>query len=331
MRVGVVGVGAVGTRAARQLVSTEVVTEVVLRDERTDRVADVVASLVDKAVADPGDYLDPLDVDVVLLAGPAGTQVDQATAFLRRDVPVVCTTDALEDVEELLALDAEARERGSTVAVGAGFAPGLTDLLAVLGARHFDAVDEIHVAKMGTAGPSCARQHHRALGDTAVDWRDGGWVRRPGGSGRELCWFPDPIGPRDCYRGALADAVTLVPAFPGVGRVTARMAATRRDRLTARLPMLRPPHAEGGPGAVRVEVRGRIDGAREAVVYGAMDRPSVAAGTVAALACVALGGGEQRRSGAAGLGELLDAPAVLARLRERGVRCAVFEGDVGEP
>ena len=27
-----------------------------------------------------------------------------------------------------------------------------------------------------------------------------------GGTGRELCWFPDPIGGRDCYRAALADA-----------------------------------------------------------------------------------------------------------------------------
>ena len=46
-------------------------------------------------------------------------------------------------------------------------------------------------------------------------------------------------------------------------RVTARVAASRRDRLTARLPMLRPPHPEGLIGAVRVEVRGgqgQVDG-----------------------------------------------------------------------
>ena len=330
MRVGVVGVGAVGTRLARQLVSTAAVTEVVLRDERTGRVEDVVASLVEKAVVDRGGYLDPLDVDVVALCGPSGTHAEAAATFLRRGLPVVSTADAIADVEALLALDAEARERGVAVAVGAGFAPGLTDVLARHAAEGFDEVDEVHVAKMGTAGPACARQHHRALGDTALDWRDGGWVHRPGGSGRELCWFPDPIGARDCYRGALPDALTLVPTFPGVRRVTARVAATRRDRMTARLPMLRRPHPEGGPGAVRVEVRGRRGPGRDVVVLGAMDRPSVAAGTVAAVTACRLAEGRVLRSGAAGLGELLDAADVLAELRERGVRCAVFEGDAAD-
>src|SRR3546814_6619520 len=75
------------------------------------------------------------------------------------------------------------------------------------------------------------------------------------GSGRELCWFPDPIGAEDCYRAELPDAVLLVPHFPLVDRVTARLSATRRDRITAHLPMLRKPHPEGLVGAVRVEVR----------------------------------------------------------------------------
>ena len=38
--------------------------------------------------------------------------------------------------------------------------------------------------------------------------------------------------------------------------ISARRSARRRDRFTARLPMLSPPHQEGGIGALRVEVRG---------------------------------------------------------------------------
>ena len=132
---------------------------------------------------------------------------------------------------------------------------GLLGRIIVAGV--FDHVDEIHVAKVGTGGPSCAAAHHRALGGTALDWRDGEWVTRRAGSGRELCWFPDPIGGEDCYRAALADAVLLAPAFPGIARITARMGANRRDRITSRFPMLRPPHPEGGPGGARVEVRGQ--------------------------------------------------------------------------
>jgi hypothetical protein len=190
-------------------------------------------------------------------------------------------------------------------------------------------VDEIHIAKSGTGGPACARQHHRALGRGAIDWRDGSWDARPGGSGRELCWFPDPIGPQDCYRAELPDALLVVPAFPGVRRVTSRVSATRRDRLTARLPMLWPTDPEGGPGAVRVEVRGRSDGRGSVLVYGAMDRPAVAAGAVAAVACRFIVEGSLKRFGSAGLAESVDSLAFLSELARRGVRAAVFEGESG--
>jgi hypothetical protein len=326
MRALVLGVGAVGTRLARQLVSSADVERVLLRDERTGRVEAVVNSLGERAVLDTDPYDAPAEVDVVVLAGPAGTHVAPAATFLRRGIAVVSVADSLPDVRGLLDLDAEARERGLPVVVGAGFGPGLSCVLARHAASRFDAVDEIHVARSGTGGPACAHQHHRALGDTAVDWRDGGWFHRPGGSGRELCWFPDPIGGQDCYRAALPDALLLVPSFPSVQRVSTRVRATRRDRLSARLPMLWPTHPEGGPGGLRVEVRGRRGNARDVVVVGAMDRPAVAAGAVAAVAARAAVTGDLRRTGAAGLSELVEPVPFLAELRRRGVRAAVFEG-----
>lgn len=269
------------------------------------------------------------DVDVVVLACP--TEVtDQrrvAEAALERGVHVVSTADGVEAVRWLLDLDSEARERALNVVVGAGFAPGLTCVLARHAAAAFTAVEEVHVARFGSGGPACARQHHRALAAPALEWRDGGWSRRRAGSGRELAWFPDPVGGRDCYRAGLSDGLVLVPAFPGVGRVTARVAASRRDRLTARLPLLRRPHPEGALGAARVEVRGRRSSAQAIKVLGVLDRPAVAAGAVAAVA--ALWAAEERfaRPGAAGLAELVAEPVpFLAELARRGVRAAVFEG-----
>jgi predicted dinucleotide-binding enzyme len=327
VKAAVIGAGAVGARLARQLVSTEQVESVVLRDERASRLEAVTTSLGQTAQADRGGYTDPVDADVVVLAGPNGVQVEQARAFLARNQHVISVSDELTDVRGLLDLDIEARERGVAVVVGAGFCPGLTCVLAAHAATRFDVVDEVHVAKAGTGGPACARQHHRALGRMAIDWREGGWVQRPPGSGRELCWFPDPIGAQDCYRAALPDARLLVPAFPAVQRVTSRVAATRRDRLTAGLPMLWPTHPEGGPGAVRVEVRGHRDGAHDVVVYGAIDRPAVAAGAVAAVAAIWATDGRLRRHGAGGLAELAEPGPFLGELARRGVRAAVFQGD----
>jgi len=327
VKAAVIGAGAVGARLARQLVSTEQVDAVVLRDERASRLDAVTASLGAVSRSDRGGYADPVDAEVVVLAGPVGSHVQQARAFVGRNQHVVSTSDDLSEVRGLLDLDIEARERGVAVVVGAGFCPGLTCVLVAHAASRFDVVDEIHVAKAGTGGPACARQHHRALGHMAIDWREGGWIQRPPGSGRELCWFPDPIGAQDCYRAALPDARLLVPAFPGVRRVTSRVAATRRDRLTAGLPMLWPTHPEGGPGAVRIEVRGHRDRAHDVVVFGAIDRPAVAAGAVGAVAALWAVDRRLRRSGAGGLAELAEPGPFLGELARRGVRSAVFQGD----
>jgi hypothetical protein len=118
----------------------------------------------------------------------------------------------------------------------------------------------------------------------------------------------------------------LLPDFPTARRITARMAATRRDRLTMRLPMLMPPHAEGGPGAARVELRGARNGVREVAVYGVMDRPAVAAGAVAAVATLWVMDGRLAARGAAGLSRMVEPGPFLAELADRGTRVAVFDG-----
>jgi hypothetical protein len=314
---------------ARQLASSVEVQSVAVCDRdpaRASTVADAVGGTAAPFTAD--------SADVYVFATPI-SDPGPIREVLDRGVPVVSVADGIDEVSALLEMDTT-----TTLVVGAGMAPGLTDVLARLGAMEFDAVDEIHVAKSGTAGPACASQHHKALGAEAIDWRDGQWLRRSGGSGRELCWFPDPVGGQDCYRAGLPDALLLVPAFPGVQRVTARVAATRRDRFTSALPMLRRPHPEGAVGAVRVELRGRRGGASEVSVFGAIDRPGVAAGAVAAVSAIWAATGRLHRGGAAGaagpaaaaagpggLGSLVDDPGgFLAELARRGVRAARFEG-----
>ena len=104
--------------------------------------------------------------------------------------------------------------------------PGLSGLIARHLASQLACCDEIHVAVHGTAGPACARQHHRALDGFAPGWHDGEWIERRAGSGRELCWFPEPVGARDCYRAELSDPLLLHRAFPDAARISARVSAT---------------------------------------------------------------------------------------------------------
>lgn len=324
MRVVVFGAGATGERTARQLQASDTISCVEVRDPRGEQLERVVGSLGVGAEAGRGRRISP-DTAAVVVATPVGSQEALARRAVHAGVAVITTSDDLTEVRRLLALDVEARAHDVAVVIGAGFMPGISCLLARHAAAEVDTVDEIHVAKVGTGGPACARQHHRALSSTALDWRDGRWNRRPGGSGRELAWFPDPVAGHDCYRAALPDALLLAPAFPGIDRLTARMGATRRDRLTAPLPMLRRPHPEGLMGAVRVEVRGRVDRERRVVVMGASERPAVAAGAMAATAAlhaVQFGLG----AGAYGLAATPDHGKLLRGVASRGVRVVRFEG-----
>jgi hypothetical protein len=260
--------------------------------------------------------------DVVVLATPSPHR-ELAKRALDAGAHVVSTSDDLDDVDALLLVRPP---DGRSLVAAAAAAPGLSGLLARHGATFLTQLDEIHVQSVGTGGPTCAVQHHRALGGTSLGWHDGAWQERPAGTGRELCWFPEPVGAYDCYRAELADPVLLHRAFPEADRITARVAATRRDRLTARLPMLREPHPEGLVGAVRVELRGAAGTAREVVVLGAAQPLATLAALVAAETARQVAGGAMPP----GIVTLADAEvptgALLGALVHRGLRLERFEG-----
>jgi len=266
---------------------------------------------------------------VVVLAAPE-LRFWHAEESVRAGVPVVSVSDDPGDVRQLLDLAGEATKQGVAVAVGAGMVPGLSCLLTAWAASSLDELSEVHVASLGTGGRACARRHHAALREPVEEWRDGAWERKVASSGRELVWFPEQAG-ADCYRINRPDTLLIARAFPGLRFATTRAAASRRDRFTSWLPMLRPPHPEGTVGAVRVEVRGLRGGAAETVVVGAVGRPALLAGAVAAAMAVRAASG-QLRSGAGGLASVVEAPGeVLADLSERGVRLVAFEGATMTP
>jgi len=285
--IGVIGAGVVGSRVTDQLVASGQAVTIFDRDPyRARRLAALHARNGDAHAADSLDDLHGIETVITAMGAPHA----EAVVRLREaGSHVVSCGDDLQDVERLLHLDTRARELGRTIVVGAAASPGLTGLLVWHLRERFDEIDEAHVAMHGTGGPDCARQHHRALSGQSIGWHDGEWLRRPGGSGRELCWFPEPVGSYDCYRSEMVDPLLLHRAMPNLQRVTARSSATRRDRFTSRLPMLTPPHAEGGMGAVRVEVRGFKGRARVVEVAGVAERVGQIAGVVAAAAALQIG------------------------------------------
>lgn len=319
--IGIVGLGRVGSHAARQMRTSDVPLRVYDNDRNQRRLVLDTLRAVD-GLAEPNGA----PAGIVILATPAGDHGALARPLVQSGVTVISTSDDPADVEDLLGLDRAARDAGATVVAGAGMSPGLSCLYARFAGLKFTDVRELGVWTTGTAGPACARRHHRALQESGRALIDGRWVEKRGGSGRDLTWFPGALGARDCYRGALAEPVLLHRLFPEAERISARIAATRRDRLTNRLPMLRRPHADGGPGGFRVEVRGLTSDGFHTEVVGAMAYPSVTAGTVAAVLALHIHAAEVPH-GAMGAGEVVDDPRpLLHELHRRGIAAARFHG-----
>ena len=319
----VVGAGAVGVRAARQLVETTGIEHVLVADRDQRRARGLADALGERARAvghGPGDPL-PDDVDVVLTAVPADADGPIVEHAIERGIPCASVDDDHDAIERLRGLHDRAVSAGVTVAVGCGLAPGLSDVLARHGASSFDTVDEIRVARTGWAGPASADTVRAERRGDPVEWSDGGWRLDPYHD-EQLVWFPDPIGARDCQLVAGGVAL-LVDAFATVPRISVMLGEPpKRHRGRRRTD-------EMEWGAARVEVWGARDGARDVVVYGVVERTAVATGTMLAVTAARLVGVLEPHvglPGVAGLATLLEPLPTLAELSERGVRAARFEG-----
>lgn len=322
--IGIFGAGVVGARVAESL-SLDSPTKINVFDS-----SQIVAQRLARRLEQANPWITAVDrgginlANVVVIATPSPHALI-AKELIERNISVVSTSDDIADCLNLLALSDLAKQNNVTVIIGAASSPGMSGLLVRSLRKSFDEIDEVHVALHGTGGPSCARQHHRALSGQSIGWHDGEWLRRPAGSGRELCWFPEPVSAYDCYRGELPDPLLIKRAFPELTRVTARVSATRRDRVFARLPMLIPPQAEGGMGGLRVEVRGTKNGERIVDVVGVVERVGQVAGVVSGCVARSILSGQIKESGAIVLGEsILPNEMLLSNVIASGVQAHSF-------
>ena len=115
--------------------------------------------------------------------------------------------------------------------------------------------------------------------------------------------------------------------FPDVVRISARMSANRRDRLTARLPMFSRPHPEGGVGALRIEVRGNdATGGRSTLVVGIAELVGTAAAATAVAFLQAMLAGSLPTGVVCAGDARLDTVSLLRTIERVGVRLQEFTG-----
>ncbi|CAB4946012.1 unannotated protein [freshwater metagenome] len=322
-----VGVGALGARAGRQLGATRGIDRILVADRRPDRAEALRKFLGAKAETVEWSARRPLPpgVDAVACALPAGDDVPLVIAALESGVPIATSGDNQESIATLLRLNYEALASGVAVLAGCGLAPGLSDVLAAHAATLLDTVDEIHVSRAGVAGPDSEASMRRLHSERPTEVIGGvmSEVRRR--STHELIWFPEPVGDKECELIG-AGVGLLHKSFPSADRITMR-AVEPEPRSTG---WFRRNDPGDNWGATRVEVWGRIGNARVPVIYGSVGRTATIGGAVLGVATALLVGALPEIGGAqpgvSGLAGCVVPEAFLAELDRRGITAAKFEG-----
>ena len=213
------GSGEMGSAAVADLVE-RTAHEVTVGDIRVDAAGALLQRLgaPDRVVAvdvdDPGSLASALaDTDVVLNA-----------TYMRHNVPVTDAAIAagvhlvdlgsyyLETLQQLERHEAAAAA-GVRIVPGCGVAPGLTNILARLGADQLDSVDAIRMYSYIThpmwTSPGIVVTRFDASTGTSIVWENGRAVEHPSFAGEERFTFPEPYGEQEVHLVPHPEPLTL--------------------------------------------------------------------------------------------------------------------------
>ena len=222
------GSGEMGSAAVADLVE-RTDHEVTIGDIRTDVATAVLQRLgapervVRVDVDDPGSLAAALaDTEVVLNATYMRQVVAVTDAAIEAGVHLVDLGAYYPETIQQLDRSAAAERAGSRIVPGCGVAPGLTNVLARLGA---DRLDRVHAIRMYSyithpmwTSPGIVVTRFDASTGTSVTWEDGALVEQPSFGAREAFAFPEPYGEQEVHIVPHPEPVTI-PRTIDVGTV----------------------------------------------------------------------------------------------------------------
>lgn len=329
-KVGILGATPLAIWTARALVTPDEHGDVVIRtpmdltvaDNRRDAVKEAFVNQVKVHAPEPHRERRIIfnnDIVIVTHQDPEEHRGAIDAALDQRKKVISTSTDA-DLIDHYLHLGAF--ETRHWLVLGASFTGAATALLVAYGAQQFDTVDEVHVGIHVPAERAIRFGNLRFI--QPPDWKQEYSVDD---LGRELLWFPEPVGPQDCKitsgGEALLGELSMALTQDQVDRVTMRKSTQSvKERVMTALPGIKaPPHAPFG--AVRVELRGQRNGERVTRVWGAVDRPQLFGGAVAAVIANAH---DRIENGVWSCATALGHEDVLSSLYWRGFRVAEYVG-----
>lgn len=253
--------GAMGRRAAEALAQSPEVEVLTLTGRRLEAVQALAEELggPSRAIS-----LDVNDYDALVsalkghdvAAGAIGPyylyETLLAKAAIVAGVSYVSICDDHDAAQDVFALDNAAKERGVTILTGAGWTPGLTNILAKKGVSMLDEAKKIHIAWVGALADadgvaSLLHALHIFTGEVPT-FSQGRHKTVRAGTGKEIVTFPEPIGPVDVYHTGHPEPITIPRFIPGLEEVTLRgglneALVSRLTRMLTRMGLTHTPEA----------------------------------------------------------------------------------------
>ena len=222
------GAGEMGSLAVEDLV-THTDHEVTVGDVRPDSASALLRRLgapgrvIAVDVESPTSLAEALDgVDVVLNATYMRHNVGVTDAAIAAGVHLVDLGSYHPETIEQLERDEAARRAGCRIVPGCGVAPGLTNVLARLGADRLDRVESIRMYSYIThplwTSPGIVVTRFDASTGTSLMLQDGTLIERPSFGDAETITFPEPYGPQEVHLVPHPEPVTI-PRFIDVADV----------------------------------------------------------------------------------------------------------------
>lgn len=213
------GAGEMGSAAVADLVA-RTDHEITVGDLRTDAATALLerlgapARVVRADVEDPASLATALaSTDVVVNATYMRHNVGVTDAAIAAGVHLVDLGSYYPETLEQLDRDAAAQAAGSRIVPGCGVAPGLTNILARLGADELDSVRAVRMYSYIThpmwTSPGIVITRFDASTGVSLVREEGELVERPSFSGAERFEFPPPYGSQEVHLVPHPEAVTL--------------------------------------------------------------------------------------------------------------------------
>jgi saccharopine dehydrogenase-like NADP-dependent oxidoreductase len=213
------GSGEMGSAAVADLVE-RTDHEVTIGDIRVDSAHELLARLgapdrvVGVDVDDPGSLAAALaDTDVVLNATYMRHNVRVTDAAIAAGVHLVDLGSYYPETLQQLDRHTAAERAGCRIVPGCGVAPGLTNILARLGADQLDSVDAIRMYSYIThpmwTSPGIVVTRFDASTGTSIAWEGGRAAEYPSFSGEERFAFPEPYGEQEVHLVPHPEPLTL--------------------------------------------------------------------------------------------------------------------------